>query len=318
MNIVVLDGYALNPGDLSWEMLSQQGSSFVVYDRTPPHLLIERSREADVLIINKVIIRSEELLQLPRLKYIGITATGYDNVDIQAAQEHHITVCNVPNYSTQAVAQLVFAHLLAVTNHVEKYADQNKNERWTNSPDFCYWDAPLIELHGKTIGIIGLGHIGMTVANIAQSFGMKVLACTSKAQEQLPPFICKEAFTSLLAQSDVLTLHCPLTPQTQQLIAADELKQMKPSAILINTARGGLINENDIAQALVERRLYAYCSDVLTQEPPGENHILLHTPYAYITQHIAWATVEARQRLLQITAENLYKYLNNKPQNTVS
>ena len=316
MKIVILDGYSADPGDLSWEELEQMGE-VTVYDRTSPSETVQRAAEADIVLTNKVVIDREKIAQLPRLKYIGVLATGYNVVDIEAAHERGIVVTNVPAYSTESVAQMVFAHLLTVTNRTEHYAIQNRSGRWAASPDFCYWDFPLMELAGKTFGIVGLGNIGRRVAEIALAFGMKVKAVTSKSQEQLPAGIEKADLQTLLSSADVLSLHCPLTANTRHLINADTLRLMKPTAILINTGRGPLIDDQAVANALQEGLLGAFCADVLTTEPPSSNNPLLSQPNAFITPHIAWASTEARTRLLQIAIANVRAFASGKPQNTV-
>jgi glycerate dehydrogenase len=316
MRIVILDGYSANPGDLSWKELEQMGE-VTVYDRTSPSETVQRAADADIVLTNKVVLDREKIAQLPRLKYIGVLATGYNVVDIEAAHERGIIVTNVPAYSTESVAQMVFAHLLTVTNRTEHYAIQNRSGRWTANPDFCYWDFPLMELAGKTFGIVGLGNIGRRVAEIAFAFGMKVKAMTSKSQAQLPAGIEKAELQTLLSSADVLSLHCPLTDTTRHLINADTLRQMKPTAILINTGRGPLIDDQAVADALQEGRLGAFCADVLTTEPPSSNNPLLSQSNAFITPHIAWASTEARTRLLQIAIANVRAFANGKPQNAV-
>ncbi len=316
MKIVILDGYSTNPGDLSWEELEKLGD-VTVYDRTKPDETVARAADATIVLTNKVVLGREEIEQLPRLQYIGVLATGYNVVDIKAAHEHGIVVTNVPAYSTESVAQMVFAHLLTVTNRTEHYAVQNRQGRWSDNPDFCYWDTPLQELAGKTMGIVGLGNIGSRVAQIAQAFGMKVKVLTSKHADVLPLGIQKAGLTELLSTSDVVTLHCPLTDETHHLIHADTLRIMKPTAILINTGRGPLVNDTDIAEALRTNRLAAYCADVLTEEPPKADHPLLNQSNAFITPHIAWATREARIRLLQTAIANVSAFVNGSPQNAV-
>ena len=339
MNIVILDGYSaigrsseghhaclngrvvtdedeVNPGDLSWEELKTMGE-VTVYDRTSPIETVARAAEADIVLTNKVVIGKEEMAQLPHLKYIGVLATGYNVVDIEAAHERGITVTNVPAYSTESVAQMVFAHLLTVTNRTEHYAIANREGRWTNNKDFCYWDFPHMELSGKTFGIVGLGNIGMRVATIANAFGMQVCAYTSKSQDQLPSFIEKKSQEALFSESDVISLHCPLTPDTHLLINSETLQKMKPSVILINTGRGPLVDDQAVAEALAEGRLAAFCADVLTEEPPKATNPLLYQPNAFITPHIAWASMEARARLLQVAINNVRSFLNGHPQNVV-
>ena len=316
MKIVILDGYTANPGDLSWKELENLGT-LTVYDRTKPEETVARAADAEIILTNKVIISREVMAQLPLLKYIGVLATGYNVVDIEAAHERGIIVTNVPAYSTESVAQMVFAHLLTVTNRTEHYAIQNRKGRWTSNSDFCYWDFPHMELAGKTFGIVGLGNIGRRVAEIALAFGMQVKALTSKSANTLPTGIKKADLEELLATSDVISLHCPLTDATRHLINYETLSRMRPSAILINTGRGPLVDDQAIASALAEGQLAAFCADVLTEEPPKADNPLLSQPNAFITPHIAWATQEARTRLLQVAISNVEAFLNAKPQNVV-
>ena len=316
MKIVILDGYAAKPGDLSWKELEKMGS-LTVYERTRPEETVARAADADIVLTNKVIISREVMAQLPCLKYIGVLATGYNVVDIQAAHERGIVVTNVPAYSTESVAQMVFAHLLNATNRTDHYATQNRELRWTENQDFCYWDFPHMELAEKTFGIVGLGNIGQRVAEIAIAFGMKVKAVTSKPAVALPTGIGKADLEELLATSDVVSLHCPLTNRTRHMINPQTLQLMKPSAILINTGRGPLVDDQAVATALAEGRLSAFCADVLTEEPPKADNPLLKQPNAFITPHIAWATNEARTRLLQVAISNVKAFLDGKPQNIV-
>ena len=317
MKIVILDGYTANPGDLSWGSLKELGE-VTVYERTRREEIAGRAADADIVLTNKVVMDREMMALLPRLKYIGVLATGYNVLDIEAARERDIIVTNVPAYSTESVAQTVFAHLLTVTNRTEHYAQQNRLGRWAENRDFCYWDTELTELARKTMGIVGLGHIGRRVAEIALAFGMQVKAMTSKKAEELPASIQKAELQSLLATSDVVSLHCPLTEGTRHLIHRETLRLMKPSAILINTGRGPLVDDEALAEALNEGRLRAYCADVVTEEPPKADHPLLHAPNAFITPHIAWATVEARKRLLQTAIGNVEAFVNGHPVNVVS
>jgi glycerate dehydrogenase len=257
--------------------------------------------------------------QLRHLKYIGVLATGYNVVDVEAARERGIVVTNVPAYSTDSVAQMVFAHLLTVTNRTEHYAIENRQGRWTKNPDFCYWDFPHMELAGKTFGIVGLGNIGQSVARIAIAFGMKVKAFSAKSASALRMLgIEKATLEELLSTSDVLSLHCPLTDSTRHLMNHDTLRQMKSSAILINTGRGPLVDDQAVAEALAEGRLAAFCADVLTDEPPKADNPLLSQPHAFITPHIAWASTEARVRLLQVAIGNVRAFLNGSPVNVVN
>lgn len=263
MNIVIMDGYASNPGDLNWDALKQLGD-VTVYPRTSDAEKVERAKDADIILINKVQMDAETIAQLPRLKYIGVQATGFNVVDIQAAKERGIVVTNIPAYSTDSVAQMTFALILAITNRVEHYTQENRNDRWTYNKDFCYWDTPLMELAGKKMGIMGLGNIGIKVATIARDMGMDVCACTSKNATDLPEWITKVSRDGLLATSDILSLHCPLNDDTYHLINDESIKKMKPSAILINTGRGPLVDEEAVAKALHEGRLAAYGADVMT------------------------------------------------------
>ena len=316
MKIVILDGYAANPGDLSWNALQDVGE-LTVYDRTMPEDTVVRATGAEIILTNKVVLGRKEIEQLPQLRYIGVLATGYNVVDTQAAHERGIVVTNVPAYSTESVAQMVFAHLLTVTNRTEHYALLNRQGRWSENPDFCYWDTSLMELSGKTFGIVGLGNIGHSVAQIALAFGMRVIALTSKSADALPPGIRKVDLQELFTTSDVLSLHCPLTDNNRHFINAQTLAVMKPTAIVINTGRGPLVNDADVAEALAAGRLAAYCADVLTEEPPKADNPLLCQPNAFITPHIAWATKEARLRLLSTAIENVRAFVGDCPQNVV-
>ena len=255
---------------------------------------------------------------LPQLKYIGVMATGYNIVDTEAAKEQGIIVTNIPAYSTDSVAQMVFAHLLNIAQQVQHHSEEVHKGRWTNNSDFCFWDTPLIELAGKKIGLVGLGNTGMRTARIAVSFGMKVHAYTSKSHFQLPPEIKKMELDELFAECDIISLHCPLTEQTREMVNARRLSLMKPTAILINTGRGPLINEQDLADALNSGRIYAAGVDVLSQEPPRADNPLLTARNCYITPHIAWASTAARQRLMQIALNNLKAYQEGKPINVVN
>ena len=317
MKIIVLDGYGLNPGDLSWSGMEALGE-LTVYDRTSPSELLERSADAEVLITNKTLITAEDMSALPQLKYIGVLATGYNVVDIDAAKSHGIVVTNIPAYSTSSVAQMVFAHLLNITQRVGYYADENKQGRWTKSADFCYWDTPLMELDGKKMGIVGFGNIGQATARIAQAFGMEVCVVTSKEQSSLPVGMKKMELDELFTSCDVVSLHCPLTPTTKEMVNANRLNLMKPQAILINTGRGPLINEQDLADALNEGRIAGAGLDVLSVEPSQKDNPLLSAKNCFITPHIAWATKEARIRLMNIAVENLKAYQEGHIRNNVA
>lgn len=316
MKIVVLDGYAANPGDLDWSKLKALGEC-TIYDRTAPDEVLQRSASAEILLTNKTVITAEHIAALPTLKYIGVLATGYNIVDIAAAKARGIVVTNIPAYSTASVAQMVFAHLLNIASQVQHHSEEVHKGRWTQSKDFCFWDTPLIELQGKKLGIVGLGHTGQATARIALGFGMEVCAHTSKPASQLPPEIRKMELDELFATCDVVSLHCPLTDTTRELVNARRLALMKPTAILINTGRGPLINERDLADALNCGQIFAAGIDVLSQEPPRADNPLLTAKNCYITPHIAWASISARQRLMHIMLDNLRAYLSGKPVNKV-
>lgn len=317
MKIVVLDGYAANPGDLRWNELQSLGEC-VIYDRTAPAEVLERASGAEILLTNKTILTAEHIAALPDLKYIGVLATGYNIVDVGAAKERNVIVTNIPAYSTDSVAQMVFAHILNIAQQVQHHSEEVRAGRWANSKDFCFWDTPLIELRGKKLGIVGLGHTGYTTARIAIGFGMQVCAFTSKTNFQLPPEIRKLELDELFRECDVISLHCPLTDSTRELVNADRLKTMKHNAILINTGRGPLINEQDLANALNNGDIYAAGLDVLSQEPPHADNPLLTARNCYITPHIAWASTASRERLMLIMLENIKAYLGGKAINNVA
>lgn len=317
MKIVVLDGYAANPGDLSWDKLKTLGEC-TIYDRTAPEEVLERAADAEIVLTNKTVLTAEQIVSLPCLKYIGVLATGYNIVDIEAARSHGIIVTNIPAYSTPSVAQMVFAHILNITVQVQHHSEEVHKGRWTQSKDFCFWDTPLIELRGKKLGIVGLGHTGYTTARIAIGFGMEVHAYTSKSIFQLPPEIKKMELDDLFRECDIISLNCPLTDATRNMVNAERLKLMKPTAILINTGRGPLINEQDLADALNSGRIYAAGLDVLSQEPPRADNPLLTAKNCYITPHIAWASTAARERLMHIMLENIKAFLDGKPVNNVA
>ncbi|MDE6380262.1 MAG: D-2-hydroxyacid dehydrogenase [Muribaculaceae bacterium] len=318
MKIIVLDGYGMNPGDLSWDRLESLGD-VTVYDRTAPSETIERSAGAEIILTNKTIIDRNIIEKLPGLRYIGVLATGFNVVDTVAAREKGIIVTNIPAYSTESVAQMVFSLLLAITNNVEHYTADNRAGRWSMNADFCYWDSPLMELAGKTFGIVGFGNIGSKVAGIALAFGMKVLALSSKPAEALPAGVRKgENLEELLSESDVLSLHCPLTDSTRHLINASTLAKMKPTAILINTGRGPLIDEKALADALNSGSLRGAGVDVLSCEPPTIDNPLLYARNCYTTPHLGWATLEARQRLMDIAVANVANFIEGTPTNVVN
>ncbi len=316
MKIVELDGQVVNPGSLFRKQLDELGE-FVVYPRTAPGEVVQRAKDADAILINKVNITEEVLAQLPRLKYIGVLATGYNVVDVEAAHRHGVVVTNIPAYSTESVVQMTFAHILNITNRVAHYADDARNGRWSACPDFCYWDTPLIELAGKTLGIVGLGNIGLRVASVARHFGMDVFAVTSKDASSLPEGIQKTTLDGLLGISDIVTLHCPLTKDNYHLFDADKVSRMRKGAILINTARGALVDEQAVADALADGRLAGYGADVMENEPPREGSPLFSQPNAYLTPHIAWATKDALDRLMRICVDNVRAFAEGHPQNMV-
>lgn len=317
MKITILDGYGMNPGDMSWAPLEELGD-LTVYDRTAQEQVLERAAGSEALLTNKTVLTAETLRALPQLRYVGVLATGYNVVDIDAARELGIVVTNIPAYSTDSVVQMVFAHLLAITNRVEHYTDENRRGRWSTNPDFCYWDTPLHELSSKTFGIVGLGNIGSAVSRVARTFGMNVKAYTSKRIEELPDGVSKADLDELFATSDVVSLHCPLTDSTRHLVNAERLAMMKPSAILINTGRGPLVDEKALAEALDSERIYAAGLDVLSSEPPAADNPLLTARNCFITPHLGWATKEARERLLSIAADNLRGFLAGDVRNNVA
>ena len=309
MNIVVLDGYTLNPGDLSWDALRELGPC-EIYDRSASDEIVPRSASAEIVLTNKTKLNDGYMSALPALKYIGVTATGYNIVDFAAARKRKVIVTNVPTYGTQSVAQMTFALLLELAQHVGHHVQTVREGRWTRSPDFSYWDYPLIELDGLTMGIIGLGRIGQAVGKLAEAFGMKVLTHSRKQRA--------EEMENLFGQSDVISLHCPLTPETKHLVNAERLAWMKPTAFLLNTSRGPLIDEAALAKALNEGRIAGAGLDVLAVEPPTADNPLLRAKNCFVTPHIAWATRAARSRLMDAVVENVRAFLTGKPRNVVS
>lgn len=318
MKIVNLDGFTTNPGDLSWAGIERLGD-YTVYERTSPDEIIKRAKGADILIVNKTIIDRDILNALsPELKYIGLQSTGYNVVDCAYARQFGITVCNIPAYSTNAVAQLVFAFILQITNEVTLHSEAVKHGEWCDCPDFCFWKKPLTELDGKTIGIVGFGSIGQRVATIAAAFGMRVLAYNPRPKNKGELNVSFVSIDELLSQSDIVTCHCPLTPDTEGLINKENISRMKKSAILINTSRGPVVDEQALADALNNDELQAAGLDVLKVEPASRNNPLLTAKNCYITPHIAWAAKETRARLLKILEDNIVAYLNGNPQNVVN
>jgi|UniRef100_UPI003FF09FAA glycerate dehydrogenase len=312
MKICILDGYSLNPGDLDWSPVERLGD-VTLFDRTPADKIVERAADADIVLTNKVPFSADTLRQLPRLRFICVLATGYNIIDTEAAARQGVVVANIPAYSTMSVAQMAFAHILNITNHVASYAREVADGKWTNCPDFCFWDSALTELAGKTMGIVGLGNTGMATARIAVAMGMKVVAMTSKSADTLPEGITPAPLDDVLASADVVSLHCPLTPSTRHLINAASIAKMKPSAILINTGRGPLVDEQAVADALNGGRLAAFGADVLSQEPPRGDNPLLSARNCFLTPHIAWATLEARTRLMSTATENVRQFIAGEP-----
>lgn len=315
MNIVVIDGYTLNPGDLTWGKISSLGN-LTVNDRTPSELIIEKCKEADIVLTNKVPFTKETISKLPNLKMIGVLATGYNVIDTEAAKEKGIIVCNVPAYGTASVAQHVFALLLELTNHVGQNAGATKEGKWTNSLDWSFTESPITELAGKVFGIVGFGNIGQNSARIARALGMKVIY-NSRTPKETDLGEYKE-LKELFAKSDVLSLHCPLTGKNKEFINRDLLQIMKKTALLINTARGQLINEQDLANALNNNTIGGAGIDVLSTEPPLATNPLLTAKNCIITPHNAWMSREARERIMNVTSENIKAFIYNNPINKVN
>lgn len=316
MKIVVLDGYTLNPGDLSWDELSSMGEC-EIFDRTPGGQTIERAKNAEIILTNKTVIDGKIINVLEKLRYIGVLATGYNVVDVAAARERGILVANVPSYGTSSVAQMTFAIILELANRVGHHSETVRNGRWCKSKDFCYWDHPLVELEGLTIGIVGFGRIGQSVAKIAQGFGMKVLA--SSRSMKTPPFagVTMSDLDTVIRKSDIVSLHCPLTDDNKGFINTQRLSVMKPGAFLINTSRGLLVDEKALADALDSGIIAGAGLDVLSVEPPKPDNPLLSAKNCFITPHIAWATYAARERLMKIAIDNVRSFIEGKPKNIV-
>lgn len=318
MKIVVLDGYTLNPGDLSWKGFEDLGE-FECFDRTPEDKIISRIGGAEIVITNKTPITEETIKACPAIKYIGVLATGYNVVDVDSAAEKGIPVCNIPTYGTSAVSQFVFAHLLNICHHVQDHSNSVFNGDWQNSPDFCYWNFPLMELAGKTMGIIGYGRIGQATGRIAQAFGMKVLAHDEYKNPDFESDTMKYAeLDELFSSSDIISLHCPLFDSTKGIICKENIARMKDGVILINTSRGPLVIEQDLYDALESGKIRAAGLDVVSSEPIREDNILLKAKNCYITPHIAWAPIEARERLMNIAVENLASFLRGEVLNRVN
>lgn len=317
MKIVILDAYTIDQGELSWKSLETL-ATVEAYERTSPEEVAVRCKNAEIVLTNKVVLDATILNKLPRLQYIGVLATGYNVVDLQAATRQNIIVTNIPAYSTESVAQMVFCHILNIVGRTDHYANENRQGRWCRSLDFCYLDHNLFELNGKKMGIIGLGNTGMATARIASAFGMKVMAFTSKQEDSLPYGIQKADIDSIFENCDIVSLHCPLTPDTQHLVNAERLNSMKSEAIIINTGRGALVDDQAMAEALNTNKIAAFGADVLTTEPASEDNPLLKAKNCYLTPHIAWATREARLRLINICTENVRAYLDGEPVNQVN
>lgn len=315
--IVVLDGYTLNPGDLSWDGLRALGEC-EIHDRTPVSEVVSLASEAEILLTNKTPVSKEDIARLSRLKYIGVLATGFNIVDVSAAAERGIPVANVPAYGTASVAQMTWALLLELTQQTGHHAATVREGRWGRSPDFCYWDSPLIELDGLTLGIVGYGRIGQAVARLGRAFGMRILASSSKPGRAPESDVTFVPVDELFSRCDVVSLHCPLTPETRGLVDARRLGLMKRSAFLLNTSRGPLIDEAALAQALTDGRIAGAGLDVLAVEPPAAGSPLIGAPRCFITPHIAWATHGARGRLLSVAVENVRAFLEGKPRNVVN
>jgi len=314
IKLTILDGHAVNPGDLPWDFLKKY-ADITVYERSPQEKVAERIADSDAILLNKIQITEEILSACPNLKYIGVLATGYNVIDLEAARKHNITVTNIPAYSTESVAQHVFSFILYFTNQVAQHSSSVMKGDWIKCPDFCYWNGSLMELAGKTLGIFGYGHIGSQVAKIAKAFGMKLICSTRTQKADMPQSV---SFEELLRCSDFLTLHAPLTEKTANIINKDSLALMKPTAYLINTARGGFVVEKELADALNQGRIAGYAADVLLQEPMSADNPLLGAKNCIITPHIAWAPYETRKRLQGIAEENLKAWLDGKAINVVS
>ncbi|MFB0921288.1 MAG: D-2-hydroxyacid dehydrogenase [Oscillospiraceae bacterium] len=318
MKIVILDAYAINPGDISWDSISELGDAYI-YDRTPSELALERIGDAEIVLVNKTEFTGELMDKCGKLKYIGELATGYNNIDLNAATERGITVCNIPAYSTPSVVQHTFALLLELCMHTGMHSEGVMAGKWGRIPDFCYWDAPLMELSGKTLGIIGFGQIGRSVAKTAVCLGMRVLACAAHPKNESGiEGVTMTTMDEILSTSDIISLHCPLTSENKGLICKDTFLKMRDGVIIINTARGGLVNEQDTADALESGKLGGYAADVLAKEPPKDGSPLFGCPNCIITPHIGWAPIESRKRLISIAADNVRAFLDGHPQNKVN
>ncbi len=317
LNLVILDGYTENPGDLSWDYIEENFNA-TVYPRTEPEKVIERSKNADILIVNKVALTEEIIKQLPKLKFVSTLATGYNQIDGEALKKRNIPLSNIPSYSTDGVAQMVFSYILQITNHIYEYTQSVKNGDWCRCKDFCYIKNPLFELSGKTLGIIGFGKIGRKVSEIACAFGMNVCAFTPSGKKDGVQNVNFTSLDEVLKLSDFITLHCPLNENTKELVNKEFLDKVKKGAVVINTARGGVVNEKDVSDALISGKISYFAADVLSTEPPKSDNPLLNAPNCLITPHISWAAYETRVRLLNILNDNLKAFLDGKPINVVN
>lgn len=313
-SIVILDAYTMNPGDLSWETLRSLGD-LTIYDRTRKDQIVERAKSAEIILSNKALLDQSILEQLPDLKCICVTATGYNNVDVAFANSKGISVSNVVGYAAPAVAQHVFAMVLSMTNQFKQHSDGVRSGKWSTAKDWCYWDSPIMELAGKTLGILGFGKIGQQVAKIAMAFDMNIIAHHKYPKRDKMEAVQFVTIDTLFKKSDILSLHAPLNDETKEIINLANLSKMKTSSILVNTGRGGLVNESDLCKALEEGKIAGACLDVLSQEPPKATNVLLNAPNCMISPHQAWASLESRQRLLDGVIENVKAYLSGNPRN---
>ena len=317
LNIVILEGHAVNPGDLSWDAYREYGN-VTVYDRTPEDKVLERSKDADILIINKTKLGEDILSRLPKLKLILEAATGYDNIDVASAKKHDISVCNVPGYARDAVAQMVVAMILDSCSKVGYYTNEVRRGKWTSSPDFSYLTLPITELSDCKIAIVGFGSIGSQVANYLRPFGMEIYAVTHKSENMLPKDVKAISLEDAFRTCDFVSLNCPLTKENRRFVNASLLETCKKGLVLINTARGGLVDDDAVSAALTSKQLGAYYADVLSEEPPKENHPLLNAPNCFITPHIAWATTTARQRIIDAHLSNIRDFVSGCLKNTIN
>ncbi|MFV0365754.1 MAG: D-2-hydroxyacid dehydrogenase [Mangrovibacterium sp.] len=316
MNIVILDAYSVNPGDLPLDVFAPLGE-LTIYELTAPQEVAARAKDADIILTNKVLFTKEVFAELPKLKYLGVLATGVNNVDLVAATEAGVVVTNIPAYSTDSVAQMTFAHFLCVTNHVEDYNRSVHEGQWVNAKHFCFYTHSLMELSGKTLGVVGFGKIGQAIAKIAQAFNMKVIFANHSHKQGLVPNTTQVSLVELFAQSDFISLNAPLTADNVGFVNAELLVHCKTEVVISNTGRGPLVNDQELADALNDGVIKAYCTDVLSQEPPQANNPLLHAKNCYLTPHVAWASLEARRRLVDIAVNNVRAFVHGDPVNVV-